>query len=171
MYTASFFSHRSQCNWTPTISRTVTVFRNRFHTCRQPVFRDPFWVLHTTPFNIVYSLQYPYGWEVVLPDQFPDAVPVWIELVFSHNVVLCGGAPHCYSYTSSQSFCLFPVALLSQVHWGLCPVCPCSFSTPPVSTIRTVFQMRKQIRIKPVIWITFIPANMHNNKPAFKGKS
>ena len=33
------------------------------------------------------------------------------------------------------------------------------------------FHMRKWIKIKPAIWITFIPAKMHKNQPAITAKS
>jgi GT2 family glycosyltransferase len=38
--------------------------------------------------------------------------------------------------------------------------------TVNAGTIQTLFHTRKWIRIKPAIWITFIPAKMHKNQPA-----
>ncbi|MCL4346125.1 MAG: hypothetical protein M1496_07200, partial [Candidatus Thermoplasmatota archaeon] len=40
-------------------------------------------------------------------------------------------------------------------------------STPPARTIMIPFCIHKWIKIKPAIWITFIPAKMHNYEPAF----
>ena len=42
-----------------------------------------------------------------------------------------------------------------------------SFSTPSARTTMIPFHMRKWIKIKPAIRITFIPAKMHNIQPAF----